>query len=233
MMNKAIKLLVFAGALLSLGALAQANQTWKFGFPTYAYIYTDTAEVHFDFTLDASSLPPSGTDATKLTAFDAASLDALETCIDDLIANISGDLIADDSPANDLGSCYFAPSGVAHDGYSVDWSGVDSQGTDGSLIVVTNSSTYSVDVSVDAPPSSVGFMLAVDTAGNISDENDFDVTFTSASTSQSGLANQDSDYTTQYRRVYVIPLSYAVEITPDVAAQNLTDYDMTYTISAP
>jgi len=233
MMNKAIKLLVLAGALLSVGAMAAANQTWKFGFPTYAYIYTNSTEIHFDFTNDGQ---PSGTDASVLatanTDFPAAGLSNLETCIDGLVSDISGDVKADETASNDLGTCYFAPSGVKHEGYSVNWDNVDTTGTDGSLLVVTNSSSYVVDAKFTSMPTGVTFMIADMMASDISSENDFD-SFTSSSLTVTGFANQDSDYTTQYRRTYVIPLSFAIGITPDIDAQNLGDYSMTYTFSSP
>ncbi len=230
MMKNAIKLLVLAGALLSVGAMAAANQTWKFGFPTYAYIYTNSTEIYFDFTTDSQ---PSGTDASVLGTFNTANLSNLESCIDGLVAGISGSVTADGAAGSDLGTCYFAPSGITHSGYSVDWNNVDATGTDGSLLVVTNASSYHVDVSVAAPPSGVTFLLADAMASNIADASSFGVAFNSSTTTANNFADQDSDYATQYRGTYVIPLSFAVGITPDVAAQNLANYDMTYTISAP
>ena len=228
-MKRAIKLLVLAGALLSVGALAQANQTWKFGFPTYAYIYTNSTEIYFDFTDNNGD----GDATSVLSAFNAASLNNLESCIDGLVDNIGSDLVADGTAASSLGTCYFAPSGITHDGYSVDWSNVDSTGTgtDGSLLVVTNSSTYSVDVSVAGPPNGVTFLLASKMASDITGASDF-TSFTSSSTSASSFADEGSDYTTQYYNAYVIPLSFAVGVTPEVAAQAVADYTMTYTISA-
>ena len=227
-MNRAIKLLVLAGALLSVGALAQANQTWKFGFPTYAYIYTNSTEIYFDFTDNSGD-----GDASVLSAFNAASLNNLESCIDDLVDNIGSDLVADGTATSSLGTCYFAPSGITHAGYTVNWNNVDPDGTDGSLLVVTNSSAYSVDVSVDAPPNGVTFLLASKMASAITGASDF-TSFTSSSTSASSFADAGSDYTTQYYNAYVIPLSFAVGVTPEVAAQDVDAYayTMTYTISA-
>ncbi len=224
MMKNAIRLLVLAGALLSVGAMAQTSQNWNFTFPSYYFIYTNTASVNFDFTDDTTD----GT-ASVLTLYSAAGLSNLENCIDGLVGNISS-VTANASTSSSIGTCKFKPSGVSRSGYSVDWNGLGS--ADGSLLVVTNASSYKVTVYADSVPAGVDYKVAAELAGNVQETD-----FTSIPTGQTNavqVANQDSDYTTQYSNVYVIPLSFAAEVEPTTSAtSNTITTVVTYTASAP
>ncbi len=221
MMKKTLKLLVLAGALLSVGALAQANQTWQFGYPAYAFIYTNTTTVTFDLTDDVTD----GT-ATVLTLYNAASLTNLETCIDGLVNNISSSVTAGGTPSGEIGSCTFAPSGVSRSGYTVDWSNLNDD-ADGSLLVVNNTGAYDISVSAASLPAGVDLMVAPELAGAVA-AADFQI----LTTSSTFLADENSGYTTQYNGVYVVPLSFAADVDPSASATALTDYTVTYTISA-
>ncbi len=220
MKKKTLKLLILAGALLSVGALAQANQTWQFGYPSYAYIYTNTNTVTFDLTDDTTD----GT-ATVLSLYDAASLSNLETCIDSLVANISS-VTASATPASEIGACTFAPSGVSRSGYTVDWSNLNDD-ADGSLLIVNNTGAFDINVSATSLPTGASFMVAPKLAGAVADTD-----FVTISTTSAFLADENSGYDTQYNGVYVVPLSFAASIVPSTAPTSLTSYAVTYTVSA-
>ncbi len=220
-MKNAIRLLVLAGALLSVGVLAQANQTWQFGYPSYAYIYTNTNTVTFDLTDDTTD----GT-ATVLSLYDAASLSNLKSCIDNLVGSLSS-VTANGTPSSEIGTCTFAPSGVTRSGYTVDWSNL-SDDADGSLLIVNNTGAYDISVSATSLPTGASFMVAPKLAGAVADTTDF----VTISTTSTFLVDETSGYDTQYNGVYVVPLSFAASIVPSTAPTSLTSYTVTYTVSA-
>ncbi|WP_457627691.1 hypothetical protein [Oceanithermus sp.] len=218
-MKNAIRLLALAGALLSVGALAQASQTWQFGYPSYAYIYTNTNTVTFDLTDDTTD----GT-ATVLGLYDAASLSNLESCIGNLVGSLS--VTANGTPSSEIGTCTFAPSGVTRSGYTVDWSNL-SDDADGSLLIVNNTGAYDISVSATSLPTGATLMVAPKLAGTVADTD-----FVTISTTSTFLADEVSGYNTQYNGVYVVPLSFAASIAPSTAPTSLTTYTVTYTVSA-
>ncbi|WP_287372788.1 hypothetical protein [Oceanithermus sp.] len=222
-MKNAIKLLVLAGALLSVGALAQGAQNWNFNFPAFAYVYTNTSSVDFDFTAAST-----GTVAYAGAA-GQASKDNLQLCIGGLVTS-SLDVTAYDTPqsTSSLGTCEFGPTSVSTSGYTVNWNGLGN--ADGSLLVVTNSSTYSVTVVADSRPSGVTYKVAPD-FGNASG-----ITFTSIPTgTATGLATQADGLYTQYAGVYAIPLTFAADVDPTASAATTSAVTtvVTYTASAP
>ena len=223
-MKNAIKLLVLAGALLSVGALAQGAQNWNFNFPAFAYVYTNTSSVDFDFTAAST--------ATVVYAGTAgqASQANLQNCIGGLVTSslsVTAQSTAPTSPST-LGTCEFGPTSVSTSGYTVNWNGLGS--ADGSLLVVTNSSTYSVTVVADSLPSGVTYKVAPD-FGDASG-----ITFTSIPTgTAAGLATQADGLYTQYAGVYAIPLTFAADVDPTASAATASAVTtvVTYTASAP
>ena len=222
MMKKAIKLLVLAGALLSVGAMAQSQDTvdqdWHFKFPKYIFVYTNTTDVYFDLTDnsadgDASVLPG------NLSDYKAASLANLENCIlNQLGTNPDYDTTA--SP-NALNKCKFAPSGITHSGYTVTWpSGKDS---DGSLLVITNA-TYTVSVEIDSTITGADLMVAPKLTTDVQETD-----FATLNTNSQQIATDQDDLTTQYNGVYIIPLSFAAQIDPGLLE---TDSVLTVTYTA-
>ena len=224
-MKNAIKLLVLAGALLSVGALAQGAQNWNFNFPAFAYVYTNTSSVDFDFTADST-----GTVVYTGTAGQASKLN-LQDCISGFVTS-SLDVTAYDTPqsTSSLGTCEFGPTSVSTSGYSVNWNGLGS--ADGSLLVITNSSTYSVTVEADSLPPGVTYKVAP-AFGDASTS----IPFTSIPTTTAGaasLADQEDDLYTQYTGVYVIPLTFAADVDPTASAATASAVTVvTYTAYAP
>ena len=227
-MKRAIKLLVLAGALLSVGALAQANQTWKFGFPSYYFIYTNTESVNFDFTATLG-------DASVVYNSNQATINNLESCIETIVntfTNNNEPVAQQNQPTTwtSFGTCEFGPTSVTSSGYSVDWNGLGS--ADGSLLVVTNASSYKVTVHADSVPAGVTYKVAA-AFGDASSISFINIPV--GASSASGLADDSNDYFTQYQNVYVIPLTFAAEVEPTTSAtgNTATTTVVTYTASAP
>ncbi len=227
MMKKAIKLLVLAGALLSVGAMAQntTTQKWNFKFPKYAYIYTNTTAVNFDFTDDTAD----GT-ASTLSLYQKAGSTNLQTCIDDFVSSLSSDLEANATSSSNIPGCDFAPSGMDKSGYTVNWGSGNT--ADGSLLVITNASGYTVQVKVDnTVPAGVVYKVAPKLTSAVTASD-----FITLSTNDTSFASDSNDYTTQYNSVYVIPLAFAANVSPSAAdtSANSSGVDsiVTYTVSA-
>ncbi|ADR35703.1 hypothetical protein [Oceanithermus profundus] len=223
-MKNAIRLLVLAGALLSVGAMAQAQQNWNFSFPVYAYVYTNTSSVDFDFTATTT-----GT-VVYAGAAGQASKANLQSCIGSLVTSSLSVTAQNSAPTNpsSLGSCEFGPTSVSTSGYTVNWNGLGS--ADGSLLVITNSSTYSVTVLADSLPSGVTYKVAPD-FGDASG-----IAFTNIPTgTAAGLATHNDGLYTQYAGVYAIPLTFAADVDPTAPAATTSAVTtlVTYTASAP
>ena len=239
-MKKAIKLLVLAGALLSVGAMAVSNnttQTWHFGFPVYAYIFTNVSDVYFDFTND----DPDGNTETQDKKLTTAGLTGFNNCISQSIVNTAVDgktFTAEATPNSDLidaiDACTFAPSGLKDAGnFSVTWPDADGDSTaesaDAAILVVTNSSTYRVDASLDSNPNGATFMIARQYSTQIQGASDF------SAFDVSSIITDSNDLTTNYHNVYAAPLSFAVQVSTstDAVALDNTTYKVTYTVTAP
>jgi len=223
MMKKAIKLLVLAGALLSVGAMADANQTWHFSFPQYAFIYTNVSDVYFDFTNDDQDGDTNITLATS--AFDNASLTNLENCINTKVSSISEVTEESSAGTDSIGDCEFARSGLERSGFTVTWNGGDA---DGALLIVTNGSSYNLGVYSNAKPAGVDFEVAP--AKTSSSTTGF-VTVGDGQSNSASLGNQGKALPTNYANVYVVPLTFAVKVSP-AAVSEATDatYTVTYTV---
>lgn len=232
MMKNAIRLLVLAGALMSVGVLAQsAQQNWNFTFPTYYYVYTNTTSVDFDFTATSVS-----STVVYTGSHGQASLANLQACIDNAVSGLVGpgtepvaQSSAPASPAS-LATCEFGPTSVTSSGYTVDWNGLGS--ADGSLLVVTNASSYKVTAYADSVPAGVTFKVAPKFGDAPPSHSDF-VEIPVGSGSAVQIASDANDYYTQYRNIYVLPLTYAADVEPNADAIASTTTVVTYTAAAP
>lgn len=228
MMKNAIKLLVLAGALLSVGAMAQAQQNWNFNFPTYYYVYTNTASVNFDFTTNSAS-------TSVVYNSNQATLNNLQTCIGNIVNGLNTSTAEPKAettqPASwsSFGTCEFGPTSVSSSGYTVNWNGLGN--ADGSLLVVTNASSYQVTAYADSVPAGVTYKLAAAFGDATS------ITFKTipvGSGNATQIATDADDYYTQYRNVYAIPLTFAADVEPTLnATSGVVTTLVTYTASAP
>lgn len=218
MMKKAIKLLVLAGALLSVGAMAQTNQsqTWHFNFPQYMAIFSSVATVNFDFD---SSIADGNTTSLPTRTYPRASASAVGSCIGDP-DNGTGTGTIENVNESTWGntSCTFAPSDLDKN-WDVQWTTGDSEGA---LITVSNITTK-VQVSVDQdPPTGFGLLVAA------SKTSTTEPSFLTISTTASDLATNLS------AGVNFIPLTFALQI--DLAnagaLSSTVTRTVTYTISA-
>jgi len=224
MMKKAIKLLVLAGALLSVGAMAAGSQsqTWNFNWPQYMAIFSSVATVNFDFN---DSINDGNTTTTNLPTrtYPRASSDALLTCLLNMTDPDQGTGTSNVETINELTSpteCTFAPSDLDKN-WDVRWQSGDSEGA---LITVSNIKTkVQVKVESDLP---TGFELQVAASKTSTTEP----TFQNITTSLEDL----NSATNLSAGVNFIPLTFALKVDLSSASvQNSTvNRTVTYTISA-
>ncbi len=234
-MKKAIKLLVLAGALLSVGALAQFNKSTQFNyyFPAYAAIYTNVTQVDF---FNATTGTEGALVQNAISGYYHSTKDGVVACLDDSSSSLPTDYTVGGSAASASLSCNFAPNAVTKDrGFTVSgYSNAASVDTDGELLIITNSSSFTVSETVSGSVSDATiyaiadyvkgangtYALAKDNPGN-------DVTSASFS---------DGDaYDTQYSNAKVIPLLFYASVDVLNAAQVSSAQTMTvtWTVSAP
>ena len=151
MMKKAIKLLVLAGALLSVGAMAAKDTTYNFYFPAYAAIYTNVTQVDF---FNSSTGTEGALYQNHVSGYYEGTSAGVLDCIDDNLSTFTGsdlDVSASTSSSTNL-TCNFAPNAVTSDNsFSVTgYSNAGNPPTDGELLIITNSSTFDVSVNVSS-----------------------------------------------------------------------------------
>jgi len=234
MMKKAIKLLVLAGALLSVGAMAQysKNTAFNFYFPQYAAIYTNVTQVDF-------FNPTNGTKGAlsdnNVSGYYASSADGIVDCIDAATSLPSSYIVGGSGSSANL-SCAFAPNAVTKDqGFSVSgYSNASSTAdTDGELLIITNAGHYVTGVSVTGNISDATINVIpgyVDNSANVQDKNG-----TGAQNVTSASFTENDAYNTDYTFAKVIPLLFYASVnvlnTPEItSAESMT---VTWTMTSP
>ena len=219
-MKQAIKVLILAGALLSVGALAQSQtQTWNYNFPQFMALYSSVATVNFDFD---SSIADGNTTTLPSRAYPRASGLAVDDCL--------GGIDPDGNPNTGTGtvesvtegsltaSCTFAPSDLDKN-FDVVWTSGDAEGA---LITISNVATK-IQVSVDSDPTS-GITLQVANSKTSTSEPAFqDITTT------------DADFITALSAgIHYLPLTFALEVDITTVALSAAETrTVTYTITNP
>ncbi|WP_148230383.1 hypothetical protein [Marinithermus hydrothermalis] len=229
-MKRRLRLLAFGTVLAAMGAMAQSSTDFNFSFPQYAFVYTNLSSVDFDFTASGSGANPGQAPA----ADGVATQPNLEACIESILSTTvsSGSFTANDTAAGTTafgGSCTFAPTNVTRSGFTVDWGGLASP--DGSLLVVTNMSTWAAKASLDAanPFATGGLTLQVYDGTNYQN-----VTTTPVNVGVMNGTRTNAFYT-QYANAYVVPLTYQLVLDDPIGLSPTTNDSATviYTVGAP
>ena len=232
-MKKAIKLLVLAGALLSVGALAQFNKSTQFNyyFPAYAAIYTNVTQVDFFNTTTGTE---GALIANSISGYYDSTKNGVVACLD-ASSSLPTDYTVGGNATSASLYCNFAPNAVTKDqgftvsGYS---NASNTADTDGELLIITNSSTFSVGVTVSNNNITNATVYAIPdyidaTPAIANNKSGQDVTAIS-------FSNNDA-YSTQYSNAKVIPLLFYASVDVLNAAQVSSAQSMTvtWTVSAP
>jgi len=232
MMKKAIKILVLAGALLSVGALAQFSKQTQFNyyFPAYAAIYTNVTQVDF---FNATTGTEGALIQNGISGYYHSTADGVVACLDASTSSLPTDYTVNGTASSASLSCNFAPNAVTKDqGFSVSGypSASSTADTDGELLVITNSSTFTVDVDVTGTADATIYAIPDyinDTPAIANGYSGQDVTGASFT--------QDYAYSTQYSNAKVIPLLFYASVDVFNAAQvsSAESVTVTWQVSAP
>jgi len=206
-----IFILLSVSFLGSYGAFAQTTTNVVINYPFYLYAYNNLESVTFDFTDNTSVAPgqaDSDTVATKTAS--VASIANYTTCLEASIPNTALTQTATQGADAGFGTssattCSFAPSEVTnYSNFSVTAASTDA---DGWLLVVTNSTDWSVDANI-----STSFSNFSNSKLHVSP--DFGTSYTNVLAAATDLGDQDDFYRTNRRRHYVLPLTFALELDP-------------------
>ncbi len=223
-MKKAIKLLVLAGALLSVGAMAAESQTqtWNYNFPQFMALFSSVAIVNFDFLNNIDD--GNTTSGLPTSAYPRASSTALNTCLNDIdpdegTGTSTIETVNEGSLSASNTSCSFAPSDLDKN-FDVNWNSGDSEGA---LIAISNVETK-IQVKVDTSPTS-GIHLMVANSKTSATEPTFQE-----------ISTTDSDFITGLPAgINYLPLTFALKV--DIAnvapISNAEVRTVTYTITTP
>jgi len=239
-MKNLIKLLVLAGTLLSVGALA-ANKTTTFNFiyPEYFYFTTNLASETFDFATNnvGSNHGQAATVATK---------NALDTCLDHFLANNSPSVTANDSAAgsstisaSNTSQCEFAATDTSqNNAFSVSW-GSTGETAEGAVLVATNKSSWAVAAKISSDFSQVSsyvdLQLKTSSGGTFTTLSS---TATNVGSVQTGSNPLNNAYYTDYMNIYVVPLQYKLVLTnpiaiPEISSSSPDTATVTYESASP
>ena len=218
-MKTTVRILILAGALLSVGALAQSKtQEWNYNFPQFMALFSSVATVNFDF--DGSIADGNTTTNLPERAYLRASADAVTDCLSDIDPdNGTGtNNVETVDEGSFTASCTFAPSDLDKN-FDVNWSSGDAEGA---LITLSNVTTK-IQISVSADPTS-GIILQVANSKTSTTEPSFDNITTTA-----------TDFITDLPAgIHLLPLTFALEV--DLASGPLLSTPesrtVTYTIVA-
>jgi len=208
-MKKAIKLLVLAGALLSVGAMAQSSK-FNFAYPDYFYIFTNLNSETFNFFATSPGSKP----GTASTTYGIATHDNLTACLDDLLAS-APNVTASTSEGTDqiTGSCDFVATDTSTGSPSVDW-GSTGENAEGAIIIVTNKSSWAAAAKITTEFSQVNGYVNLQLR---TDSNTFTTLSTSAVNVGSLNGSLSNAYYTNYKNVYAVPLQYKLVLTNPIA----------------
>ncbi len=205
--------------------LAQTQTDITINFPFYLYAYNNLSSVTFDFTTNTTGTVGQANDLNGNTVT-TATLDNFSTCLNASVASLTGETFnasTDQGPNATFGSsnahtanCYFHPTDVTENTgfFSVNPGSLEDG--DGWLLVVTNSNSWDVtatmqnlstDFATDFPGSDLSITPDQGTT-------DVKVYTGGASAGAVSLADQTDFYRTQFRRNYVLPLQYVLNLDP-------------------
>ncbi|WP_456475904.1 hypothetical protein [Oceanithermus sp.] len=231
-MKTTVRILILAGALLSVGALAQFSKQTQFNyyFPTYAAIYTNVTQVDF---FNSSTGTQGALVQNGISGYYPSTENGVIACLDAATTLPNSYTIGGTAASASL-SCNFAPNAVTKDqGFSVSGytNASTTADTDGELLIITNSSTFGVGVEVSGSISDATIFAIPDyidaTPAIANDKSGQDVT---------AISFSDTDaYATQYSNAKVIPLLFyaSVDVFNATALSTADDITVTWTVSAP
>ena len=205
-------LVLSAGLLGSSNTFAQNNTTDVIiNYPFYLYAYNNLESVTFDFINDtAAAAGEANGDTVAGNTASVAGISSYTTCLEASIPSTALTQTAVQGSDASFGTsgattCSFAPSEVAnYSNFAVTAAGTDA---DGWLLVVTNSTDWSVDANI-----STAFTNFSNSKIHLSP--DFGASYTNITAAAVDLGNDDDFYRTDRRRHYVLPLTYALELDP-------------------
>ena len=227
-------IMVFAG----LG-LAGKSTVFNYKFPAYAAVFTNVDTVEF-FTGNTNGVAGTLSDNT---AYYEASQDGVVACIDANASSLPISYTINGSGSSDSLTCKFYPNDVVNSGFSVKgYTGLspaatsDPDATDGELLVITNSSTFTVSSSVTS--GSAPTDVAIKVFPGYQADSDKAVYGKGGSVAAQDVASFSADQTlafdTDYGFAKVIPLVFFAEVdvlnTSAITSQTFT---VTWNGSAP
>ncbi|WP_457637336.1 hypothetical protein [Oceanithermus sp.] len=235
-MKNAIKLLILAGALLSVGALAQSTG-YNFYFPAYAAIYTNVDQVDF---FNSTVGTEGALYQNSVSGYYEGTAAGVLKCIDDNLSTFTGSSLDVSGSTSSTASitCNFAPDAVTKNTtFSVTgYSNAGSPPTDGELLIITNSSTFNVGVTVNSNGITDATIYAmagyVDTTPSVQTNNSNGLVTSDVT---NVAFTQDDAFDTQYTNAKVIPLVFYASVDVLSVGQITTaqSADVTWTASAP
>ncbi len=205
--------LILATCLLGGSTTFAQNNTTDviINYPFYLYAYNNLEAVTFDFVDDtAATAGQANGDTVAGDTASIAGITSYTACLEASIPATPLTQTATKGPDANFGTsaattCSFAPSEVKNYGnFAVT---ADSDDADGWLMVVTNSTDWSVDANI-----STAFTTFSNSKIHLSP--DFGASYTNITGAATDLGDQDDFYRTNRRRHYVLPLTYALELDP-------------------
>jgi len=233
-MNKAIKLLVLAGALLSVGAMAGKGTAFNFYFPAYVAIYTNVTQVDF---FNSTSGTEGALYQNEVSGYYEGTSAGVLSCIDDNLSTFTGtDLDVSGSTSSSASiTCNFAPNAVTSDSsFSVTgYANAGNPPTDGELLIITNSSTFNVSADVDSTSITSGETIYAIPA--YADNSNSLQGSTTTGDDVNSISFSDADaLATQYSNAKVIPLLFyaSVDVLNTSEITTAESISITWTASA-
>ncbi|XOB98743.1 hypothetical protein ACMC9I_01220 [Deinococcota bacterium DY0809b] len=234
-MKNAIRLLVLAGALLSVGALAQFSKdtTFNFYFPQFAAIYTNVTQVDF---FNSTSSTVGALSANSVSGYYPGTKAGVVSCLDAATTLPAAYTVGGSGGSSNL-TCDFAPNAVTKDqGFSVSGytDASSTADTDGELLIITNASNFTTGVTTSGSISSATVYVIPGYVNNTPAV----VEGTNGSGVQNvtvAAFNQNDAYDTQYTFAKVIPLLFyaSVDILNTSEITTAESVTVTWTITSP
>ncbi len=232
----------------SAAALGTAMAQFNINYPTYAYAFTNAQEVDFFVASPTTTGSPGA--LGNLTGYYSATPTGLQNCINTAISALS--LTASGTqPTTSAATtgCKFAPNNVATSGFSVDYTGINGfSATDASILVITNSNTWTVSASLSAAPTGGDLYIMpgyVNTSSAIVSNGGAkklstasvpvsDAPGTSNGTTTGTAAGSTDALYTQYANAYVIPVMFYLQYDPFSSTGSASDTpNLTFSVAAP
>ncbi len=237
-----MKRLFLVLGIVTVAGLSFAARSTDFEtqFPAYAAVFTNVTTVEF-FT---NTTGPAGT-LSDASSYYEASADGIANCIETNLTSLPTAYEINGSGGSDTLACNFYPNAVSNSGFSVTgYTGLspaassDPDATDGELLVITNSSTFTVSGSVTSGTAPTYMTIKVFPGYQASDKNVYKKGGgpATAQAVTSFSADQTLAFDTNYSFAKVIPLVFFAEVS-DVLSTNaqstLNTFTVTWEGSAP